>query len=74
MQVADTTVAVLDAAVRAGQQPDALEQAMLSQDKLYVVLAVVLVVWLGLLFLIVRTDRRLGKVERELDRLDPPAE
>ena len=75
MQVADTTVAVLDAAAaRVGQRPDALEQAMLAQDKLYVVLAVVLVVWLGLLFLIVRTDRRLGRVERELDRLDPPAE
>ena len=75
MQAADTTVAVLDAAAaRVGQQPDALEQAMLAQDKLYVVLAVVLVVWLGLLFLVVRTDRRLGRVERELDRLDPPAE
>lgn len=75
MQVADTTVAVLDAAAaRVGQQPDALEQAMLAQDKLYVVLAVVLVVWLGLLFLLVRTDRRLARVERELDRLDdaPP--
>ena len=72
MQAADTTVAVLDAAARAGQRPDVLEQVMLSQGKLYVVLAVVLVVWAGVLFLLVRTDRRLGRVERELDRLDPP--
>ena len=74
LQAADTTVAVLDAAAaQVAQRPDALEQVMLSQDKLYVVLAVVLVVWLGVLFLLVRTDRRLGRVERELDRLDASA-
>ena len=69
MQATDTTVAVLDAAA-AAQQTGAMEQVMLSQDKLYVVLAVVLVVWAGILFLLVRTDRRLARVERELDRRD----
>ena len=72
LRATDATAAVLGAAVQAAQGSGALERAMLSQDKLYVVLAVVLVVWAGVLFLLVRTDRRLGRVERELDRLDPP--
>ena len=70
LQAADTTVAVLDAA--AAQGAGGLEQVMLSQDKLYVVLAVVLVVWAGILFLLIRTDRRLARVERELDGRDAP--
>ena len=49
------------------QSDDALEQTMLSHDKLYVVLAVVLLVWLGIAFLIFRTDRRLSRIEERLD-------
>lgn len=49
------------------QPEDALERTMLSNDKLYVVLAVVLLIWLGLAFLIFRTDRRLTRLERSLD-------
>ena len=50
-----------------GEGSDALERAMLSQDKLYVVLAVVLLIWLGVAFLLFRTDRRLTRLERRLD-------
>ena len=69
MQTADTTVAVLDAGAAQAvteQPPRGVERAMLAQDKLPVVLAVVLVIWFGLLLLIVRTDRRLSRVERAL--------
>lgn len=67
----DTTIAVLDtAAVQASQAVQPLERVMLAENKLPVVLAVVLVVWIGIAFLLWRTERRLSRVERELDRLD----
>lgn len=43
-----------------------MEQVMLSNEKLYVVLAVVLLIWLGLIFFVFRTDRRLSQVERSM--------
>jgi len=50
---------------------------MLAEDKLYVVLAVVLIIWFGLIFFLLRTDRRLDILEREVeDRISddqPPA-
>ena len=49
------------------QQPDALEQTMLAQDKLYVVLAVVLIIWIGLAVFLYRTDRKIDRLERKLD-------
>ncbi|MEM6325737.1 MAG: CcmD family protein [Bacteroidota bacterium] len=68
---ADTTIAVLDsAAVQVAQTTQPLERVMLADDKLPVVLAVVLVVWIGIVILMWRTERRLARVERELDRLD----
>ena len=45
-------------------EPTGLERTMLQQDKLYVVLAVVLIIWFGLAFFIFRTDRRLRALER----------
>jgi CcmD family protein len=48
------------------QAATGMEAVMLSQDKLYVVLAVVLVIWLGLLFFVLRTDRKLDKLERKI--------
>lgn len=48
-------------------QESALERTMLSQDKIYVVLTVVLLVWLGVAALLFRTDRRLAALERRLD-------
>ncbi|WP_412063703.1 CcmD family protein [Rubrivirga sp. IMCC45206] len=69
---ADTTIAVLDAdALQATTaQPQGIERVMLADDKLPVVLAVVLIVWIGVLALLVRTDRRLARIERDLDARD----
>ena len=78
-QQADTTSTAYDsvwAGEEAGagastqQQPpqqSALERTMLAQDKIYVVLAVVLLVWLGVAALLFRTDRRLATLERRMD-------
>ncbi len=49
------------------QPPDALERTMLAQDKLYVALAVALIIWLGLAAFILRTDRKIDRLERKLD-------
>ena len=65
----DTTIALLDTAAAqamATQQPEGLDRMMLAEDKLPVVLAVVLVIWIGLLILLFRTDRRISLLEREL--------
>ncbi len=52
------------------QPPTYLEQIMLSHDKLYVVLAVVLIIWFGVAFFLYRTDRRLSSLERRMgDRI-----
>ena len=66
---ADTTIAVVDeSALQATTaQPQGIERVMLADDKLPVVLAVVLIVWLGVLLLLFRTDRRLARIERGLD-------
>ena len=47
------------------------ERVMLAENKLPVVLAVVLVVWAALMLLALRTDRRLARIERALDAADP---
>lgn len=49
------------------QPPDALERTMLAQDKLYVVLAVVLIIWIGLAAFVLRTDRKIDRLERKVD-------
>jgi len=49
------------------QPPDALERMMLPNGKIYVVLAVVLIIWVGLITLLVRTDRKIDRLERRLD-------
>ena len=48
------------------QLADTVEHAMLSNDKLFVVLAVVLIIWLGLAAFVFRTDRRIDRLEQEL--------
>ena len=47
-------------------QSSDFEQAMLSEDKLFVVLAVVLVIWTGIIVLLVRNDRKAAELERRL--------
>lgn len=70
---ADTTESAVYDSVWAGSAipeapPVGLETVMLQHDKLFVVLAVVLVIWFGLLFFLFRTDRRLARIERTLER------
>ncbi len=53
----------------------ALERIMLADDKIFVVLAVVLIIWFGLMFFVLRTDKRLNDLERSVGDgipLDPP--
>lgn len=40
---------------------------MLSHDKLYVVLAVVLIIWIGITIFLLRTDNRIDQLERLVD-------
>ena len=47
-------------------QSSEFEQTMLAEDKLFVVLAVVLVIWAGIVVLLARTDRRIARLERRL--------
>lgn len=49
------------------QEPSALEQVMLAHDKLYVVLTVVLIIWIGIVILLLRNDARLKAVERTIE-------
>jgi CcmD family protein len=48
-------------------EPYGLETYMTADGKVYVVLAVVLIIWLGLLLLLFRTDRKIDRLERRLD-------
>lgn len=69
LQSADTTVALFDttaAQALAVQTASPSERAMLAENKLPVVLVVVLVVWAALMLLAFRTDRRLARIERTL--------
>jgi CcmD family protein len=49
------------------QQPVGLERVMLADGKIYVVLAVVLIIWFGLVAFLFRTDRKLDRLERDID-------
>lgn len=53
------------------QQEQGLEKVMLAEDKLYVVLAVVLIIWIGLVLLIYRTDAKISRLERKMDERIP---
>lgn len=47
------------------KEPAPIERVMLAEDKLYVVLAVVLLIWFGLLFVLFRTNRRIRRLEKK---------
>jgi len=49
------------------KQPEGFEKLMVADGKIYVVLAVVLIIWFGLLTFLVRTDQRIRSVERQID-------
>lgn len=65
LAVPDTAATIQQVAPEAPPTP--LERVMLQQDKLYVVAAVVLIIWLGVLALLYRNDRRIARLERALD-------
>jgi CcmD family protein len=48
--------------------PYGLEKYMLQQDKLYVVAAVLVVIWIGIALFIARTDRRISRLEKLADQ------
>lgn len=46
----------------------AFENAFLAQDKIFVVLVVVLLVWAGISFFLFRTDRKIARLERSISQ------
>lgn len=52
------------------QSANSLEAAMLDNDKLFVVLAVVLIIWAGVLIFVYSTDRRLARLERRIETIE----
>lgn len=63
--------ALLIAFITIFQEVDGFEDAMLSEDKLYVVLAVVLVIWFGVVAMLYRNDRKISALERRLSEGNP---
>jgi CcmD family protein len=51
------------------KDPVGLEVVMLQEDKLFVVLVVVLIIWLGVLWYLYRTDREIDQLEERLSAL-----
>lgn len=47
--------------------PTGFEAFMLSQDKIFVVLGIVLLIWFGIIFLLLRTDRKLDRLEQAVE-------
>ena len=67
---AGRTIAVYDTTAITTEQvrpASGSERVMLSENKLPVVLAVVLIVWAAWMILALRTDRRLARIERDLE-------
>lgn len=48
------------------EQAGVIMQALASNDLIYVVLAVSLIIWFVLLFYIIRTDRKVSRLEESL--------
>lgn len=58
---------LLSNSVRA-QEGIEMADTMRSEGKIYVVIAVVLIILLGLLFYLARLDRKIGQLEKELKK------
>lgn len=48
-------------------EPDALEKVMTADGKIYVVVAVLLIVWIGIMVYLYRTDQKIDRLERRVD-------
>lgn len=76
IQAQEDTAAVVDTLSEAysskWEAPAGLEdagplmQAMASNDLIYIVLGVSLIIWLVLLFFIIRTDKKVGRLEEKI--------
>lgn len=53
--------------------PVGSEKIMLAEDKLFVVLAVVLIIWAGLAYYLFKTDRKIRNLELSLAERTPGA-
>lgn len=62
MDLSETTASV---PIQAPQTSE-FESAMLSEDKLFVVLAVVLVIWFGIVIMLFRNDRKIAALEQRI--------
>jgi len=76
VQVKDDTASVYDTTWT--EQPDTqaakgLNRIMGADGKIYVVLAVVLIIWFGLIALLVRTDRKIDRLEERLEMRESEA-
>ncbi len=47
------------------QEVSGIEALLLKEDKLYTVLAVVLIIWFGIMLFIFRTDQKLNRLEKQ---------
>ncbi len=66
----DTTTATAYDSIwaQSSQAPVGLETVFLAEDKLYVVLVVVLIIWFGIVLFLYRTDRKIARLERSLEQ------
>lgn len=62
--------AILLSLLAVAQSAGGIEAAMLDNDKLFVVLAVVLVIWAGIVLFIYGTDRKISRLERRIETLE----
>lgn len=51
--------------------PVGSEKFMLAEDKLFVVLAVVLIIWFGIVYYLFRTDRQINALEKSIAERSP---
>ena len=66
---ADTSAVYDSTWASAGEAGSAssFETLMVSGGKIYVVLAVVLIIWIGLVVFLFRTDRKIARLEEKVD-------
>lgn len=77
IQVQEDTAAVVDTlsesysqkwdGAAAVEQAGPMMQAMASNDLIFIVLGVSLIIWLVLLFFLIRIDKKVGQLEDELE-------
>ena len=65
INLVDISESITIASVKALQSSE-FESTMLAEDKIYVVLAVVLLIWLGIIIMLFRNDRKIDALERKV--------